>query len=52
MKIKDLPNWCARHYELVFYCPILDLMFIYTLAFWKDHREQFKNNGLVLIGKL
>lgn len=38
--------------ELVFYCPILDNIWIYRVQFWKDNRKLFDTNGLIYLGVL
>jgi len=50
--MNDLPHWLTIHDELVFYCPILDSIWIYTVQFWKDNRRLFDINGLVYLGWL
>ena len=48
----DLPHWLKLQDEIVFYCPILDIIFIYGVDFYKDHELDFKKNGLVYLGDL
>jgi hypothetical protein len=48
----ELPHWLTIYDELVFYCPILDCIFIYSVYFYKDNESNFKNNGLIYIGEL
>ena len=48
----ELPHWLTIYDEIVFYCPILDSMFIYSVSFYKDNKFSFKNNGLVYLGEL
>jgi hypothetical protein len=50
--MNNLPHWLTIHDELVFYCPILDHIWIYTVQFWKDNRGLFDTNGLVYLGEL
>jgi hypothetical protein len=52
VKMNTPPHWLTIHDELVFYCPILDNIWIYTVQFWKDNRGLFDTNGLVYLGEL
>ena len=43
----ELPHWLTIYDELVFYCPILDDIFIYSVSFYEDNEPFFKKNGLI-----
>jgi len=48
----ELPHWLSIYDELVFYCPILDSIFIYSVSFYKGNEYNFKKNGLIYLGVL
>lgn len=49
-----LPHWFTIYDEIVFYCPILNDIFIYQVGFYlyEDNIEKFKKSGLVYLGEL
>lgn len=53
MFLNDKPHYLTlKNHDVVFYCPILNELFIYNVDFIKYNYGLFNQSGLVYIGEL